>query len=202
MNISCRYALVMSVCGAMSFGIASQPVVPVAQIQKELSAEKAQWAYVQKVLTDDLQLSKTVINKLHRVGAYGAGVIGGVAAESVAFLSVLAFGEATKLFSPDSSLIQLVCICGLGGASGLAGAIWLANAVDKLLENKPAVYAKALSSFVSKWPEHKVQAPQSLQETFDALYAKRQVKNGGLTDKQSQALVEGILALSVVAQVI
>ncbi|MFA5306257.1 MAG: hypothetical protein WC365_02310 [Candidatus Babeliales bacterium] len=196
-KIVCCCTLVMSLCGAMSFGMASKPVVPVAQIQKELSAEKAQWAYVQKVLTDDLQLSKTVINKLHRVGAYCVGMIGGAATgyavmECLDKLQKCANG---RLGNPNSDVVFFLDII-----SGLASAIWIANTVDKLLENKPAVCAKALTSFINKWPEHKAQTPESLQGTFDILYANRQTKNGGLTDKQAQTLVEGILALSVVAQ--
>jgi hypothetical protein len=187
----------MSLCGAMSFGIASQPAAPVNQMKKELSGEKKQWAYVQKTLTSELQEAKTVVNKLHRVGAYGAGMVGGLAAAFIA-LGGMYFLKEHHLADIDvdgSKSIAFVVSC------GLASPIFIASAVDKLLENKSGICLKTLTSFINKWPEHKAQSPQSLQGTFDGLYANRQIKNSGLTDKQAQQLIEGVLALSVAAQV-
>ena len=191
MNIAYRYALIMSLCGVMSFGMASQPAASITQMKKELSAEKEQWAYVQRVLADELNMLQTMLNKLHRVGAYGAGIVGGFAFATGVTLFLQAYFPQNQESSNGKRLLML---------SIISSGILTKMAVDKLLWNKAAHCAKALTSFISKWPKHKAKSPQALACLCDDLYAKRAMKNGGLTDKQAQALVEGILSLSVVAQ--
>ena len=148
-----------------------------------------------KTLTEKLPLPKTLLNKLCRIlVAHGAGIIGG----GLVFLS------GAGCISPIEEKSKP---CFVGGAfltvfGALSSIVLIANIVDKLLENKPEGCAKALTSFINKWPEYKVQTPQVLQGMFDGLYAKRQVANCGLTDAQAQQLVEGVLALSVAAQVV
>ena len=162
-------------------------------MKKELVAEKAQWAYVQKSLSNELQLSQTNLNKIGAwMNKYHSIMhISGVAA-GIGTLAILEyFFKENK--GPVAGVALISCAVSISA--------FVATYLDKLLENKSGVCLKALNSFIQKWPEHKAQTPQILQGMFDGLYAKRQVKNCGLTDVQAQQLIEGVLALSVAAQV-
>jgi hypothetical protein len=170
--------------------------------------ELKKWAYVQKALSDELQLSQTKLNKAgawlreHRAmkACIGTGA-GALMLLGCDYLLNCALKEEadTALITKNSSAHRAVTV--LCYVAGSLVSVFIATYLDSLLEQKTATAAKALKSFVQKWPEHREKVPQVVQILGDELYAQRK-SNGALKiiDQQALKLVEGILALSVVTQ--
>jgi hypothetical protein len=195
MHVFPRKIVALSLACCIS-GVAAMASVPpqVEQAKKILVAEKEQWAYVQKTLTDELQVAP---NSTHKFDAWckyhpvssgfinsTAGVIAGIMVGGL-----FAYGTG----GCDTPVIIV------GALVAIAASTATAIIQGRLLEFPPATCLHALKSFIHKWPEHRDKVPYMLQNMFDDLY-KQQLKSD-ITMQQAQKLVEGIMALSMVAQI-
>ncbi|MFA6262947.1 MAG: hypothetical protein WC630_00720 [Candidatus Babeliales bacterium] len=200
-------ALGLICCLSSATATASLPP-QVEQAKKILIAEKEQWAYVQKALTDEAQVSPHYqIGNNERwvkhhpaimilLSLFWGFVAGGNCMGAYLLISTKAFG--LDICNTNNNWIALcIGIIILGITSNA-----LTKSFAQSPEWDPAVCQDALKSFLPKWSEHREKVPYTLQGLFDGLY-DQQKSNGKLAinDQQAQKLVEGIMALSMVAQI-
>jgi hypothetical protein len=162
-----------------------------------------------KKLGDEVRLSQTDFNK---IGAWlkdspiftnvvGREAVGLVVAAVTGFCLGIILSPLLVAVQGNTSAKILVAGGAVASIVGYVSSVLFATHLGAWLEERPAVCLQALQSFMQRWSEHREKVPHVLQGIFDGLSSK--YENGKLDISEQQALniVEGVLALSVAAQI-
>jgi hypothetical protein len=199
-SFASKMVMILSLLCWHSKAVVAEGLPPqVEQLKKILVTEKAQWAYIEKVFGEKLEEHSDqgygLWFKHHPIPATAVHVLLGVGSSTVvSFAAGIVLAVCGVEVNGINAFLTATCIC----VAIEAALVALTRYFAQLPEFSPVTCLQAFESFISKWPAHREKVPHMLQIMFDDMYKQR--SNEDFSAQRAQKLVEGIMALSAVAQ--